>query len=71
MPYLRCERCALQFKIQAQCMRVENCPRCLARSAVVVPLTLSADRVAPPVGWGPPYDKPDEAGARLGGDLSA
>ena len=61
MPYLRCARCALQFKIQPQFMRVENCPRCLARSAVVVPLTLSADRVAPVVGWGPPCDTPDEA----------
>jgi hypothetical protein len=30
------------FKIQAQLMRIENCPRCLARSAVKPPAALTA-----------------------------
>lgn len=47
MPYLYCDRCRLQIRIQAAFMRIENCPRCLARSATVTPLELSAARVAP------------------------
>lgn len=62
MPYLRCARCGLQFKIQAEHLRIENCPRCLARSAIVVPLTPSAHRVIPAVGWGAlPDDDPNES----------
>jgi Zn finger protein HypA/HybF involved in hydrogenase expression len=35
MAYLHCERCGLQITIQAPFMRIENCPRCLARTATV------------------------------------
>jgi hypothetical protein len=60
MPYLRCGRCGLQFRIQAAYLQIENCPRCLARSATAAPLTLSAHRVSPAVGWGaPPRDDRD------------
>jgi hypothetical protein len=46
--YLPCGRCGLDIKIQAAFLQLENCPRCLARSASVVPLTLSPRRVSPP-----------------------
>ena len=47
MPYLRCGRCGLQIKIQATFMRMDNCPRCLARHATVSPLQQSAEWVSP------------------------
>jgi hypothetical protein len=61
MPYLHCGRCGLQIKIQAEYLRLENCPRCLARSKALMPLVLSANRVDPAVGYGwrteePPRD---------------
>jgi len=31
MSYLHCGRCGLQIRIQASFMRIEHCPRCLAR----------------------------------------
>ena len=42
MAYLHCERCGLEIKIQAAFLRVENCPRCLARTATISPLILSS-----------------------------
>jgi hypothetical protein len=54
MAYLHCERCGLQTTIQVPVLRVENCPRCLARSATVSPMTLMSslrpaiDRAAQP-----------------------
>ena len=53
MGYLHCGRCGLQIKIQAPYMRIENCPRCLARSATVAPLVQSSKWISPAVGWGP------------------
>lgn len=53
MAYLNCGRCGLEIKIQAAYLRIDNCPRCLARSATVAPMTLSSDRVTPAVAWGP------------------
>lgn len=41
MPYLHCRRCGLRIKIQATFLRMANCPRCLARSAMVAPLVLT------------------------------
>ncbi len=52
MPYLHCGRCGLQIRIQAKFMSMDNCPRCLARSATVAPLVRSARWVSPAVGWG-------------------
>ncbi len=43
MLYLCCRRCGLEIKIQAEFLRMENCPRCLGRSATVTPLVTSAN----------------------------
>ena len=51
MACLTCGRCGLEIKIQAAFLRIDNCPRCLARSAIVSPLVLSA-RASTPAGWG-------------------
>jgi hypothetical protein len=40
MPYLYCRRCGLEIKIQAAFLRIENCPRCLARTATSARLAL-------------------------------
>jgi hypothetical protein len=53
MPYLHCGNCGLQIRIQAEYLRLENCPRCLARNKALMPLVLSANRVQPAVGGGP------------------
>jgi hypothetical protein len=50
MACLTCGRCGLEIKIQAAFLRIDNCPRCLARSAIVSPLVLSA-RPPAPAGW--------------------
>ena len=52
MPYLHCGRCGLQIRVQAQFMSIDNCPRCLARSATVAPLVRSAKWISPAAGWG-------------------
>jgi hypothetical protein len=39
LPSLHCARCGLKVTIQARFMRIENCPRCLARSLTISPLT--------------------------------
>jgi hypothetical protein len=36
--YLSCKRCGLQIKVQAAYLRLDSCPRCLGRSAIVSPL---------------------------------
>ena len=56
MSYLNCGRCGLQIKIQAAYLRIENCPRCLARNGVVSPMTLSSRGVTHAVGWGSSAD---------------
>jgi hypothetical protein len=52
MPYLHCGNCSLQIRIQAEYLRLENCPRCLARQKTLMPLVLTASRVEPAAGWG-------------------
>jgi hypothetical protein len=52
MSYLHCGRCGLQIRIQASFMRLEHCPRCLARSATVSPLVQSGTWVSPWMGSG-------------------
>lgn len=52
MAYLNCGRCGLEIRIQAAYLLIRNCPRCLARSATVAPMTLSAHGVADVGGWG-------------------
>jgi hypothetical protein len=62
LSYLLCGRCGLQIKVQAPFVRVENCPRCLARSATVSPLVQSARWSRPPVGFGRMRDeKPEQS----------
>lgn len=51
MSYLQCRRCGLQIKIQATILRVENCPRCMARSATASPLVESAHWTSPAARW--------------------
>jgi hypothetical protein len=47
MSHLSCERCGLQIKIRAAFLRIDNCPRCLARSATVAPLALYSGGIHP------------------------
>jgi hypothetical protein len=54
MAYLNCGRCRLEIKIQAAFLRLENCPRCLARAAIVSPLVVSRSPLVPAAGWGSP-----------------
>jgi hypothetical protein len=65
MSYLHCGRCGLQIRIQASFMRIEHCPRCLARSSTLSPLVESVDWVSPEVGWAPvTADRPEDPRAR-------
>ncbi len=64
MAFLSCARCGLEISIQVASLRLEDCPRCLARSARVVPLVLSSTPVTPAVGWG--SRAPDHRRARPG-----
>lgn len=41
---LHCGRCGLRITVQAPFLTLENCPRCLARSAIVVPMAVTGDR---------------------------
>lgn len=52
MAFLSCGRCGLEIKIQAEYLRIDNCPRCLARNATVTPLALSPNGVIAAGGWG-------------------
>jgi hypothetical protein len=47
MSHLSCKRCGLQIKIRAAFLRIDNCPRCLARSATVSPLALHSGGIHP------------------------
>jgi hypothetical protein len=66
MAYLHCGRCGLRVKIQANYLRIDNCPRCLARSGTIAPMTVSANGVRHAVGWGTRapdlHDQPHERG---------
>ena len=61
MAYLNCGRCGLEIRVRAPFLTIKNCPRCLARAAIVTPLVLSSTPVTHAVGWGAP---PDERPAR-------
>ena len=66
MAYLTCGRCGLEIKIRAAFLRIENCPRCLARTAIVSPLVLSARALTPADGHGgPASDHPPRASDAL------
>lgn len=52
MAYLHCARCDLQIKIQTPPLHIDNCPRCLAGTATISPMTLSSS-VSPPVARDP------------------
>lgn len=52
MAFLNCGRCGLQIKVQAAYLRIDNCPRCLARSMIVTPMSASANGVPHAAGWG-------------------
>ncbi len=52
MSYLQCRRCGLQIRNRGTILRVENCPRCLARSATLSPLEETASWVSPALRWG-------------------
>ena len=54
MAYLHCGRCGLEIKIHAAYLQFKNCPRCLARSATLAPMTLISGPVTHAAGWGPP-----------------
>ena len=54
MSYLNCGRCGLEIKIQAAFLRLDNCPRCLARTATVSPLVLTSRASTRVTGWGSP-----------------
>ena len=41
MTYLHCPRCRLAIRRRAEFLSLDNCPRCLARTAIAVPLFAS------------------------------
>jgi tRNA G26 N,N-dimethylase Trm1 len=41
MTYLHCPRCRLAIRRQVDYLSLVNCPRCLARTAIAVPLFTS------------------------------
>ena len=41
MTYLHCPRCRLAIRRRVDFLTLENCPRCLARTAIAVPLFCS------------------------------
>jgi len=63
--YLQCRRCGLQIRNQSTSQRVENCPRCLARSATLSPLVENPAWVSPALRWGAiAAERPDDPRAR-------
>jgi len=38
MSYLNCPRCALSIRIRADYLAMTNCPRCMGRNQVTIPL---------------------------------
>ena len=38
MTYLHCPRCRLAIRSRANYLLLDNCPRCLARAAIVSPM---------------------------------
>jgi hypothetical protein len=52
MECLKCVRCGLEIPPRPARVQIENCPRCLARSATMSPMVRAAARLSPAVGWG-------------------
>ena len=52
MQYLKCVRCGLEIRTRPARVQIENCPRCLARSATMSPMVLTAQALSAAVGWG-------------------
>lgn len=52
MEYLRCARCGLEMRPRPARVQIENCPRCLARSATMSALVRVSAPLSPAVGWG-------------------
>ena len=52
MEYLKCVRCGLEIRTRPARTQIDNCPRCLARSATMSPMVRAAEPLSPAVGWG-------------------
>lgn len=52
MEYLKCVRCGLEMRPRPARVQIENCPRCLARSATMAPMARVPEALGPAVGWG-------------------
>ena len=46
MEYLKCVRCGLEIRARPARVQIENCPRCLARSATMSPMVPAAEASA-------------------------
>jgi hypothetical protein len=46
MEYLKCVRCGLEIRPRPARAQIENCPRCLARSATMSPMVRTAAPLA-------------------------
>ncbi len=47
MSYMNCPRCGLSIQLRIQWLRCDDCPRCLGRSGIAVPVHVSAHRLWP------------------------
>ena len=68
MEYLKCVRCGLEIRPRAARVQIENCPRCLARSARMSRMVRAAEPLSAAVAWG--GGTPD-APARADRDVAA
>jgi anti-sigma B factor antagonist len=41
MPYMSCPRCGLSIRLRAAFLTLENCPRCIAKAGIAIPMELS------------------------------
>ncbi|GAC1484841.1 MAG: hypothetical protein NVS1B9_01910 [Solirubrobacteraceae bacterium] len=67
MPYMNCPRCSLSVRVRADYLKLERCPRCLARTGESLPLyQTDTPREQPPSGNGSLRAEPaldDDGGA--------
>ncbi|MEA2479125.1 MAG: hypothetical protein QOJ07_1047 [Thermoleophilaceae bacterium] len=45
--YYNCPRCALSIRVRAEFLAMRNCPRCMARAHLTVPLYETPEPVRP------------------------
>jgi hypothetical protein len=38
VPYLNCPTCGLSVRVQAEFLMMRNCPRCIARRGIPIPM---------------------------------